>query len=70
MDRRLKTNHIPLVDADAGHPLPWAELPHEPFDPEPEVDDDHDVEAGEEKPKQVELVRLALIEGAAAPAYA
>ena len=70
MDRRLKADHIPLVDTDARHPLSWAELPHEPFDPEPEVDDDHDVEAGEEEPKQVELVRLALIEGAAAPAYA
>ena len=70
VDCRLQTDHISLVDTDARHPLSGAQLRHEPLDPEPEVDDDGDVEEGEEEPEHVELVRVALIQEAAATARA
>ena len=58
-DRHLEADHIPLVHPDAGHLLPGAELWHEPLHPDPEVEDDGDVEEGEEELEHVELVRLA-----------
>ena len=69
-DCSLETDHIPLVDTDAWHLLSWAEPRHEPLHPGPEVDDDGDVEEREEESEHVELVRLILIEGAAAAARA
>ena len=67
-DCHLEADHVPLVDSDAGHLLSRAELRHEPLDPEPEVDDDEDVEEGEEEPEHVELVGLALVQGTAVAA--
>ena len=66
----LETDHVPLVDADAGHLLSRAEPRHEPLHPGPEVDDDGDVEEREEETEHVELVGVALVEGAAAGARA
>ena len=66
----LEVDHVPLVDTDARHLLSWAQPRYEPLDPGPEVDDDGDVEEREEETEHVELVRLVLIEGAAAAARA
>ena len=69
-DCSLEADHIPLVDSDARHLLSWAEPGHEPLHSGPEVDDDGDVEEREKEAEHVELVRLVLIEGAAAAARA
>ena len=66
----LETDHVPLVDANAGHLLSRAESRDEPLHPGPEVDDDGDVEEREEEAEHVELVGVALVEGAAAGARA
>ena len=65
-DRGLETDHVPLVHADAGHLLPRAQVAQEPAHPEPEVDDDRDVEEREEQVEQEQLVGLALREVTAA----
>ena len=61
-DRGLEADHVPLVRADAGHLLARAEVAHEPAHPEPEVDDDRDVEERKEEVEQEQLVCLALQE--------
>ena len=66
----LEVDHVPLVDTDARHLLSWAQPRYEPLDPGPEVDDDGDVEEGEEEAEHVQLVGVALVEGAAIAASA